>query len=78
MADDTTGQDTLDISQDRAASRFHQINALARAYDTKMKEVAAAAERLKTLKGQADGIMETMREAAHDAGDLPLFPDLQL
>ena len=71
-----TNSDPENITEERAARRFHQI----RHRDSNLvkleKRIHDTAERLKTLKEQRVAQIEALREAARDEGDLPLFADL--
>jgi hypothetical protein len=61
------------MTEQRAAQRFHQIAHIERELVTKLHEVAAAAAHLKELKEEADGLVLRLRQAARDEGTLPLF-----
>ena len=61
------------MTQERAARRFHQMASLERSIALKGGEIAAAQAHLKELKEEAEGLMLRLRGAARDEGDLPLF-----
>lgn len=65
--------ETENITQQRAAQRFHQIARLERELVAKLSEVAACAAHLKELKEEGDGLVLRLRRAARDEGELPLF-----
>jgi regulator of replication initiation timing len=65
--------DTANITQERAANRFHQVSRIERELQAKLGEVAACQAHLKELKEEADGLALRMRAAARDEGELPLF-----
>ena len=64
------------ITEERAARRFHQMAVIERQLALKSTEVAACKEHLRELTKAYDGLVERMRAAARDEGDLPLF-DMQ-
>jgi hypothetical protein len=68
--------DTANMTEQRAAQRFHQIARLERELVAKLADVAAAAAHLKELKEEADGLVLRLRQAARDEGALPLFDTL--
>jgi len=61
------------ITQERAARRFHQIAVLERQICIKSADIAAAKDHLKELSESKDGLLMRLREAARDEGELPLF-----
>jgi regulator of replication initiation timing len=65
--------DTANMTQERAANRFHQIARLERELVAKLGEVAGCKAHLKELNEEADGLMLRVRAAARDEGELPLF-----
>jgi predicted RNase H-like nuclease (RuvC/YqgF family) len=65
--------DTVNMTQERAANRFHQIASLERELVAKLREVADAQAELKEQKEQADALIRRLRQAARDEGELPLF-----
>ncbi len=65
--------DTENVTQQRAAARFHQIERLERELSVKLHEIAGAQAHVKELKEEADGLALRMRAAARDEGELPLF-----
>lgn len=73
MSDDQAADPVENITQERAAMRFHQIARLERALDVKCAEIVQAKEHVKDLNEEKDGLIAKIREAARDDGDLPLF-----
>ena len=65
--------DTKNITEERAARRFHQIAVLERQLVLKGTEIAGCAAHLKELKEEHDGLLARLRTAARDEGELPLF-----
>lgn len=61
------------ITDERAARRFHQMAVLERQLALKGGEVAASREHLKELTKEHDGLVARLRAAARDEGELPLF-----
>jgi hypothetical protein len=64
---------TLDITQEVAARRFHQMASIERAIVTKISEINDCKAHLKELTDQREGLMLKLREAARNEGELPLF-----
>lgn len=62
-----------DITEERAARRFHQIAVLQRQLLLKRNEMAQCKAHLKDLGEEADGLLARMLTAARDEGELPLF-----
>jgi len=65
--------ETENITQSRAAQRFHQIARLERELRERCDEVAAMKASLKDLTEVRDGLVLRLRQAARDEGELPLF-----
>lgn len=65
--------DTRNITEERAARRFHQIAVLERQLALKAGEIASAKAHVKELAEGYDGLLMRLREAARDEGELPLF-----
>lgn len=63
----------VNITQERAAHRFAQIATLERQLGLKLNEVHLAKAHVKDLVDEADGLMQRLRVAARDEGELPLF-----
>lgn len=61
------------ITEERAARRFHQIAVLERQLVLKSNEIAGCKDHLKELNEAKDGLLMRLREAARDEGELPLF-----
>jgi hypothetical protein len=61
------------ITEERAARRFHQIAVLERQVSVKTTEIAACKDHFKELNEAKDGLLMRLREAARDEGELPLF-----
>jgi len=68
-----TNTDAANITDERAARRFHQITALERQLVLVSNDIALAKAHLKELHESLDGLMHRLRAAARDEGDLPLF-----
>jgi regulator of replication initiation timing len=68
--------DTTNITEQRAAQRFHQIARLERELVAKLGDVAACKAHLKELTEESDGLVLRLRQAARDEGSLPLFEGL--
>jgi hypothetical protein len=64
---------TANITDERAARRFHQMAVLERQIAIKSTEIAAAKDHLKDLGEARDGLLARLRAAARDEGELPLF-----
>jgi hypothetical protein len=64
---------TKNITDERAARRFHQMAVLERQLTLKVGDIAAAKEHLKELNEERDGLVMRLRAAARDEGELPLF-----
>ena len=58
------------ITEERAARRFHQIHRMEAAI------AVGAKDKLAALKEEREGMVQQLRAAARDEGDLPLFADL--
>ena len=67
--------DVPNITQERAARRFHHMAVLERQIALKSSEIAEARAHLKELKDESDGLILRLRAAARDDGELPLFED---
>jgi chromosome segregation ATPase len=64
---------TVNITQERAARRFHQLAELERQVAIRSSEIADCKDHLKELRESKEGLLLRMREAARDEGELPLF-----
>jgi uncharacterized membrane protein len=64
---------TKNISQERAARRFSQMAVLERQISIKSTEIASCKDHLKELQGAKEGLLQRLRAAARDEGELPLF-----
>lgn len=71
------------LTSERAVRRYLQIRAIEEtvekvevSIDDVQKEIAAAEDRLGELRRTKSDLMKSMREAAKDEGQLPLFDDL--
>ncbi len=64
---------SANITEERAARRFHQMAVLERQISAKTNEVASCAQHLKELKDEREGLIGRLRTAARDEGELPLF-----
>jgi hypothetical protein len=61
------------ITEERAARRFHQIAVLERQLSLKVGEMVECKQHLKELTEERDGLIGRLRTAARDEGELPLF-----
>lgn len=61
------------ITEERAARRFHQIAVLERQLQGKASEIAQCKAHLKELGEEHDGLLGRLRAAARNEGELPLF-----
>lgn len=68
-----TTESTRNITEERAARRFHQMAVLERQLSIKSTEIANCKDHLKTLGEEKDGLMGRLRAAARNEGELPLF-----
>jgi hypothetical protein len=64
---------TANITEARAARRFHQMASLERGIAIKSQEVAGSRAHTKELQEELDGLVLRLRAAARDEGELPLF-----
>jgi ribosome-binding protein aMBF1 (putative translation factor) len=62
-----------DITEERAARRFHQISVLERQLGIKTREMNDCKAHYKELSEEKEGILLRLRTAARDEGELPLF-----
>ena len=65
--------DVKNITEERAARRFHQIATLERELSIKGDEIARCKDHLKELGEGRDGLLARLRSAARNEGELPLF-----
>lgn len=65
-----------DITEERAARRFHQMNHMERNLAKIDKRINDAKTKLAALKEEREGQVQALLAAARDEGDLPLFADL--
>jgi septal ring factor EnvC (AmiA/AmiB activator) len=68
--------DPENITEERAARRYHQIRRIERDLVRIDKRITDAKTKLQTLKDEREGIMLAMLASARDEGTLPLFEDL--
>ena len=61
------------ITQERAAQRFHQIAVLERQVARTHQELVAAQDEVKDLRKAYESLVDRLRTAARDEGELPLF-----
>jgi hypothetical protein len=61
------------LTQERAARRFHQIAVLERQLAKKSGDISLAKAHVKELTEEYDGLLARLRTAARDEGELPLF-----
>ena len=71
-----SNHDPANITEERAARRFHQIRHMESNLAKLDKKITDAKTRLATLKEQREAQIMAMLEAARDEGTLPLFEDL--
>jgi len=64
---------TINITDERAARRYHQIAVLERQLSVVNGLIAASKQHTGELQKQADGLLQRIRVAARDEGELPLF-----
>ena len=55
------------------ARRFRQIAELERELQEVQRNISVAKEHVKDLKAQAEGLVQAIRAAARDEGELPLL-----
>ena len=65
--------ETKNITEERAARRFHQIAVLERQIAVTTGEIAECKSHLKELNEMHDGLLMRLRAAARNEGELPLF-----
>jgi hypothetical protein len=68
-----TTPDPANITDERAARRFHQIRRLEREVGKVDARIAIAKTKVKTLNEERDGLLARLFTAARDEGELPLF-----
>lgn len=61
------------ITQERAARRFHQLAVLERQVMITNDDILRTQDRLKALRKHFDGLLDRLHAAARDEGELPLF-----
>jgi hypothetical protein len=61
------------ITQERAARRFHHLAALERQLRAQTAELVGLQDEVKHAKKACDALVDRMRQAARDEGELPLF-----
>ena len=61
------------ITEERAARRFHQCAVLERQLTMKSSEIVQAKQHVKELSEEYDGLLGRLRAAARNEGELPLF-----
>jgi hypothetical protein len=64
---------TVNITQERAATRYHHIAKLEQQLALTYGQMAECQEHLKELKDRAGALVDRIRCAARDEGELPLF-----
>jgi hypothetical protein len=72
----TTMTTTRNITDEKAARRFHQMAVLERQLQIKGSEIADCKAHFKTLTQERDGLLARLRAAARNEGELPLFSDM--
>lgn len=63
----------MSTSIDHKARRFQQIAGLERQLSETYANIAMAKDHVKELKQEAEGIVQALRAAARDEGQLPLL-----
>lgn len=71
-----SNNDPANITEERAARRYHQIRHMEANLQKLDKKIGDAKTKLSTLKEQREAQVQAMLEAARDEGTLPLFDDL--
>ena len=61
------------ITEERAARRFHQMATLERQICLISDSISSAKDHLKELNETKEGLLLRLRTAARDEGELPLF-----
>jgi hypothetical protein len=61
------------ITDERAARRYHHIARLERELAVVLSTIAVAKAHVKELNEQQEGLIARIRTAARDEGELPLF-----
>jgi len=67
--------DVTNLTQARAAQRFHQMVALERELARVVEDKVACQESLKVLRQDEAALVKRLRKAARDEGELPLFEE---
>jgi hypothetical protein len=68
--------DVANITEERAARRFHQMHHQQQLIAKLDAKIATAKTKLADLKDEREGVVAALLAAARDEGDLPLFADL--
>jgi len=61
------------ITQERAATRYHHMQKLEQQLTLTNGQIADCKEHLQELKDRAEALIDRLRCAARDEGELPLF-----
>ena len=64
------------VTEERAARRFHQIRHFEAGIAKLDKKIIDAKDKVASLKEEREGQLAQLLAAARDEGDLPLFADL--
>jgi len=64
---------TRNMTDDRAARRYHHIATLERQLSITHANIATAKAHVSELREQERGLIQRIRAAARDEGELPLF-----
>ena len=64
------------ITEERAARRFHQMHHHEKNIAKVDVKISAAKDKLSKLKEEREGYVSALLAAARDEGELPLFADL--
>ena len=71
-----SNQDPANITEERAARRYHQMRHMEATLAKTDKRITDAKDKLAKLKEQREAQVDALLAAARDEGDLPLFDDL--
>jgi regulator of replication initiation timing len=67
--------DTTNLTQERAAARFHQMVSLERQLASTIEDIVECKRSLKDLQEEEAALVKRLRKAARDEGELPLFEE---
>jgi hypothetical protein len=72
----TSATESTTITDERAVRRFHQMARIERAIVLQLRAMDACKAHLKELTEEYVGLLQALRNAARDEGELPLFREL--